>query len=113
MLANIVRRVLSNAVIFEADCGYSALDLLNQGRRFDVVCCDWIMPGMSGLELAAAWRVREKLNGWPRTPFIGISGAATTVEAQDLMRDAGMDQVMEKPIVVAKFRDTLLSLLRL
>ncbi len=45
--------------VIEADAGDSALNLLNGGVHADLVLTDFLLPGMSGLELAAQVSTRR------------------------------------------------------
>jgi CheY-like chemotaxis protein len=53
----------------EAHSGQEALDYLGQGRAVDLVVTDQAMPGLTGLQLAAAIGMR-----WPHLPVILASG---------------------------------------
>lgn len=56
--------------LFSAKNGEDAAALL-MDQRFDLVLCDWNMPGMNGFELLQ--KVREA-DSARRTPFIMITG---------------------------------------
>jgi PAS domain S-box-containing protein len=57
--------------------GHAALAELGQGRQFDLMITDLVMPkGMSGIDLAN--RVRER---WPHLPVIFVSGYSEDSEA--------------------------------
>jgi len=73
--------------------------------RFDplvhkVVVTDFLMPGLTGLEIAAAIRARSRT-----TPIVLISGSA---EPQDERRagQAGL-QFLRKPVAFARFKAAL------
>lgn len=60
-----MRRIVSGTL---ADVGYEtaeaadgrqALDLLEQGERFDLACIDWNMPVMTGLEFVKSVRANR------------------------------------------------------
>ncbi|MBW4090912.1 MAG: response regulator [Proteobacteria bacterium] len=57
--------------VVEASSAEEALDLLGNGRQFDVVITDHLMPGMSGAALAYEMRSR-----WPLIRTVIISGYA-------------------------------------
>ncbi len=68
---SIMRRVLINSLktigysdILEAVDGNEALELMGQ-HTFDLVVTDWIMPKLSGLDLARAMRSNKKLEHIP------------------------------------------------
>ncbi len=82
--------------IVEAEHGQAALDRL-EIERFDVVLMDVNMPIMGGLE--ATRRIREH-SGWRNLPVIGLT--ADVMEDQVLAcREAGMDDVVVKPVDMA------------
>ena len=57
--------------VIEAPSGRQALDVLNSGAAVDVVVTDQAMPGMTGVQLAAA--IQER---WPTLPVILATGYA-------------------------------------
>jgi PAS domain S-box-containing protein len=77
--------------------GYEALAAFETGR-FDLVMMDIQMPEMSGIEVTAAIRQREKekANG-ERVPIIATTASAMK-EDKDLCLAAGMDAYLSKPI---------------
>lgn len=79
--------------VAEADCAEQALEMAAQ-RRPDLVLSDWMMPGMSGLELCR--RFREK-DGDDYTYFILLTSKS---EKEEVARglDSGADDFLIKPI---------------
>lgn len=57
--------------VIEADDGAAALDMLSRGLRVDVLLADFVMPGMTGGELAASVAVRR-----PGLPVVLVTGYA-------------------------------------
>jgi PAS domain S-box-containing protein len=55
----------------EAGSAEQALVMLGEGRRYDAMLSDQLMPGMTGSELAARIAAR-----WPGTPVLLVSGYA-------------------------------------
>lgn len=55
----------------EATSAEMAVEMLESGRKFDVVVTDHLMPGMNGAQLAELVRSR-----WPGTPVLIVSGYA-------------------------------------
>ena len=58
--------------VITASSGVAALDLLDQGRRVDLVVSDLSMPGMDGLALIEALQQRR-----PGLPAILLTGFAS------------------------------------
>ena len=73
-----------NAMVVEAQLAYlncscevasdgdDALTCLRRGR-FDAVLMDWMLPGLSGDEVARKWRAYEVQNDLRRTPIIALT----------------------------------------
>jgi CheY-like chemotaxis protein len=51
MLRTLGRLLRVDAEVSTAGSGLEALEIIRQGARFDLVLCDIMMPGMTGLEL--------------------------------------------------------------
>ncbi|PIK69969.1 hybrid sensor histidine kinase/response regulator, partial [Methylobacterium frigidaeris] len=83
----------------EVPSGEAALERL-AAERFDLVVADLAMPGMSGLDLAEAVRLR-----WPDLPFLLVTGH---VEAARIPADFS---VLEKPFPSADLATRVASLL--
>jgi PAS domain S-box-containing protein len=86
------------------DSAQRALELLNQGDRFDVVLCDLLMPQVSGMELyAEVMRLAPEQAG----RFVFTTGGAYTPKAQDFLESVQNPRI-EKPFDV----DALTALVR-
>lgn len=90
------------AVYFEVDCvgnGMEALELLKatadseDGRAFDLMVSDVMMPIMNGLELTRRIRADKALNGLP----IILLTALPWEEEMEKGLEAGADAYLEKP----------------
>ena len=79
-----------------APSGVRALELLAE-QRFDAVLMDWHMPGMDGLETAAALRHHESTMGLARTPVIAVTARAMLGDRERCLA-AGMDDFLSKPL---------------
>ena len=94
-----MRRILKNILrqigftnISEADDGKTALTELKKDK-FDLVLCDWNMPGMSGLELLQ--NVRSDA-GLKDTPFIMVTAEAQKENILEAVK-AGVTNYVVKP----------------
>ncbi|KQQ31723.1 histidine kinase [Methylobacterium sp. Leaf123] len=84
----------------EAADGRTALDLMERGERFDLVVADLAMPGMTGVELAAA--IRERFSG---VPILLLTGHAEAVQIPEDL------PVMTKPFASAELAARVSQLL--
>jgi len=78
--------------ITEAVDGTKALDAL-QKRPFDLIICDWDMPGTTGIDVLRAVRADEKLRA---IPFLMV----TANQQRDLVEaaiEAGVNDYVAKP----------------
>jgi signal transduction histidine kinase/CheY-like chemotaxis protein/HPt (histidine-containing phosphotransfer) domain-containing protein len=83
-------------VSFAAD-GQGALDSV-RGHRPDIVLMDCQMPQLDGLAATREIRAWERTSGQPRRlPIIGVS-AAVAREQRARAGEAGMDDLIEKPL---------------
>lgn len=76
--------------------GEDALELIKLGK-FDLLITDIGLPGISGNELTRQIRIWEKELNHPYLPIIGLT-AHGLVEAENESIQAGMNQVLSKPI---------------
>lgn len=81
--------------VTSASDGEEALRIL-EARDFDLVLMDLRIPGMSGWETAEKLRLREAPLG-RRTRIVGLT-ASPLLEDRERAREAGMDDVLVKPI---------------
>ncbi len=94
------RQLASSMQVESVGGGREALDRLDQGRRYDVVLCDLMMPGFTGEEFARA--VEERHPELQRCLYF-LTGGAVTPGAQ-AFADRNADRVFEKPLDADKFR---------
>ena len=76
--------------VVEAGSGGAALDLVEQGRRIDLLIADFAMPGMNGAELARLARLRR-----PALPVLFVTGFADRTALDGI----GESQIIRKPFV--------------
>jgi len=88
---DVFARVLKRAglMVVPVESATAALELLREGRRFDVIVSDLMMPGLSGTALLQRVKRLE-----PELPVILVSGDARALRAVEL---AGFE-CLQKPI---------------
>lgn len=80
-----------------------AIDLLAQGRRFNIILCDLMMPGVSGIDFYE-YLQREAPDQLPRVIF--LSGGAFTSRAQAFL-DRVPNPHVEKPFELDVLREVI------
>jgi len=83
--------------------GKEGLELVRQ-LPYDVILLDCRMPVMNGFEFARAVRQLDKPTS--ATPIVGVSASAMPNQRQDSL-DAGMDDFISKPVMMADLRRCL------
>jgi PAS domain S-box-containing protein len=101
----LVKVLLPNAVVIEAESGIEALRLL-QTTRPDLVLMDIQMPEMSGYETASRIRAQEAQTQAPRLPVIALTAGTLGGERERCLA-AGMDDYLSKPIDSQKLAQIL------
>jgi two-component system, chemotaxis family, chemotaxis protein CheY len=91
--------------IHEAESGDGAWTTLREANP-DVVVLDWVMEGMSGIELVKMIRTSPASPN-PLVPVIMLTGHTSTEHVREA-RDAGINEFIAKPISV----NTMMSRLR-
>jgi PAS domain S-box-containing protein len=83
--------------------GAEALEVVASGRPIDCVLMDWQLPGMDGIETTRRLRADDRGRS---LPVIGLT-ASTTPQNQHACTDAGMDEVLVKPVGLAELGSAL------
>jgi len=85
-----IRRVLATHAVTVVTTAQAALDLLAEGKEFDVVLTDLMMPGMSGMEL-----YREMVRRDPKVAetVVFLTGGAFTAEAHAFLDGVGNERI--------------------
>jgi diguanylate cyclase (GGDEF)-like protein len=110
----IVRQALAQALReLGFDCasarnGFEALDL-QRVKPFDIVLCDWLMPGMDGLELCRRIRRHDKD---AYTYFIFVTGLVDQAHVVEALR-GGADEYITKPVNLEELRARLVPAVRI
>jgi len=92
--------------ITEAVDGSKALEAV-KNRKFDLIVCDWDMPGTSGIDVLRAVRADEKLNA---TPFLMVT-ANQQREFVEAAIEAGVNDYVAKPYRLSTLNEKAAKLL--
>jgi CheY-like chemotaxis protein len=85
----------------------SALAQITSGATFDLLISDFMLPGITGIDLIT--RVREH-SPTAALPIVMITGHEADVMDQ-LARTAGANAFLTKPFALSEFREVVTSLL--
>ena len=94
--------------IFEAESGDRAWAILREANP-DVVVLDWVMEGMSGLDLMRMIRTNPQSPN-PFVPVIMLTGH-TSIEHVNKARDCGINEFIAKPVSVKTMMSRLASVI--
>jgi CheY-like chemotaxis protein len=94
--------------ILEADNGERAWVALRESNP-DVIVLDWVMEGMSGIELIRMIRTNPQAPN-PFVPVIMLTGH-TSLEYVRLARDAGVNEFIVKPVSVKTMMSRLVAVI--
>ena len=94
--------------IYEAENGDRAWTILREANP-DVVVMDWMMEGMSGIELTKMIRTNPQSPN-PFVPVIMLSGH-THIDRVRQARDAGINEFIAKPVSVKTMMNRLLAVI--
>jgi two-component system chemotaxis response regulator CheY len=83
--------------IYEAEAGQRAWAILRESNP-DVIVLDWVMEGMSGLDLVKMIRTNPQTPN-PFVPVIMLTGH-THIDRVREARDAGVNEFIAKPVSV-------------
>ena len=102
-----VLRLQLQTLGYEVDIASDGAAALNKWRaaRHDLILTDVNMPVMDGLALTRAIRAAEQDSG-NRVPIIAITAAAERSQQKSCI-DAGMDEVLLKPIALESLREVM------
>lgn len=107
----VVRTMLSQRGydVVEVEDGRMAIECL-QESEFDLVLMDVHMPVLDGVEATRTIRSDQR-PAVAKTPIIGLTASVMNDEKR-LYREAGMDAVVQKPVVMEQLLETMRGLLR-
>jgi len=108
MVGRTLQRGLQAYDVVLLDNARSALALLLQGERFDVILCDLMMPEMSGMDLhEEVTRLVPDQAG----RMVFVTGGAVTKRARDFVAAMG-ERVFDKPFDVRALKDMVETCVR-
>ena len=94
--------------IYEAENGQRAWQVLRESNP-DVIVLDWVMDGMSGIELVQMLRTNPQTPN-PFVPVIMLTGH-TSLDHVMLARDAGVNEFIAKPVSVKTMMTRLVAVI--
>jgi len=107
LLLKALGRMLGRAhTLTLAGSGREALQLFEDGKRFDAILCDMMMPDVSGLDV---WEHLGTLDPAQRRSFIFMTGGTFTERARRFI-DEVRPPVLEKPFTASAFANLLAEL---
>ncbi|TNJ61226.1 response regulator [Paenibacillus hemerocallicola] len=100
---------VDNCAVLVADNGEEALAQLSRSPQLDCVIVDWMMPGMSGLELCRKIRERYSLS---ELPVLMLTARSRPEDVQAGFQ-AGVNDYLSKPVDAPELRARIRTLLEL
>ena len=93
-------------MIESCDNGYEAIEKVKQGKEYDIVFMDYMMPGINGIE---TMRIMRAL-GYTK-PIVALTANALIGQAEEFLR-TGFDGFISKPIETDKLNEVLIEHIR-
>ncbi len=85
----------------------SALVAVDRQGPFDIIICDFMLPGISGIDLIERLRAKEGTRG---VPILMISGH-TNYAMDGRAKNAGANMFLNKPFTISQLRSAVNQLL--
>ncbi len=85
----------------------SALVAVDRHGPFDIIICDFMLPGISGIDLIERLRAKENTRG---VPILMISGH-TNYAMDGRAKNAGANLFLNKPFTISQLRAAVTMLL--
>lgn len=98
---------LCHLMVLSAESGMQALEILKQQKDIDLIFMDIRMPQMDGYETVE--RIR-RLEGYQETPIIALTADAVPM-VQEKIKEAGMNDILLKPVSQEKLLELLVKYL--
>jgi DNA-binding response OmpR family regulator len=86
----------------------SALVAVDRNLPFDIIICDFMLPGISGLDLIERLRSKPQTSG---VPILMISGH-TNYAMDGRAKNAGANLFLNKPFTISQLRSAITHLLQ-
>lgn len=80
--------------VIAKNAGEAALDVLRAGTHVDAIVCDYLMPGMTGLDFLRTVQREQLFSGL----FVVITGFPDRIAALDAHLGRGLERVFIKPV---------------
>lgn len=104
-----LKSIWPDVQVVAAQSGAQALQLLDT-EAFDVALLDMVMPEMDGLQLTQ--QIRKRFPAiTARMPVLALTANTNPIEREQCL-DAGMDDVLHKPLDIETMRRVMLAALR-
>ena len=94
-------------IITCADAESALVAVKREEKRFDIIICDFMLPGISGIDLIERLRADHRTKG---TPILMISGH-TNYAMDGRARTAGANMFLNKPFTISQLRTAVMQLL--
>jgi len=85
----------------------SALVAIDRDGPFDIIICDFMLPGISGIDLIERLRADGRTHA---TPILMISGH-TNYAMDGRAKSAGANMFLNKPFTISQLRTAVMQLL--
>ncbi|MFC1836512.1 response regulator [Thermodesulfobacteriota bacterium] len=109
MLANGLQQY--NQKVFTALSGQEGIDIFTE-ETIDLVICDLGMPGMNGWQVGKRITEISKKRGQEKPLFLILTGWGDQSEELGLMKESGVDGVVQKPVHVKKLLQVIAEIRR-
>jgi CheY-like chemotaxis protein len=106
----LIKTILKNGPYAMTICNdaESALVHIQRDESFDIIICDFMLPGISGIDLITQVRANDST---ARVPIVMISGHNNyAMDAR--AKNAGANAFLNKPFTLSQLRSTVSNLLQ-
>jgi two-component system chemotaxis response regulator CheY len=106
----LVKTILKNGPYDVTTCNDAETAIVHMRRDdpFDILICDFMLPGISGIDLILQVRANPS---YAYTPIVMISGH-NNYAMDDRARSAGANAFLTKPFTLSQLRTTVAGLLQ-